>query len=197
LFPLFLLLRRRVGSALLFLTAAGAAIGVYELATQTVTFHRLINLTPQFAVLFVLGMGAASMINGGVLARRAQLMPWLALGLAATFVAICMVKGPIWVNKRYFWLDMVVGTAVALLPASLAADRRVGCTAFSSRPLSRPGCTLQHLLRAPADALAGVALRHRPDRCRQGAHLRCYSSWDCRRCCSARTSFRWYSRSRS
>jgi peptidoglycan/LPS O-acetylase OafA/YrhL len=140
LFPLFLLLRRRVGSALLFLTAAGTAVGVYELATQTVTFHRLINLTPQFAVLFVLGMGAASMINGGVRARRAQLMPWLALGLAATFVAICMVKGPVWVNSRYFWLDMVVGTAVALLLASLAADRPSWLhRLLSSRPLRSTG----------------------------------------------------------
>ena len=140
LFPLFLLFRRRIGSALLFLTAAGAAVGVYELATQTVRFHRLINLTPQFAVLFVLGMGAASMINGGVRARRAQVMPWLALGLAATFVAICMVKGPVWVNTRYFWLDMVVGTAVALLLASLTADRPSWLhRLLSSRPLRSTG----------------------------------------------------------
>jgi peptidoglycan/LPS O-acetylase OafA/YrhL len=140
LFPLFLLLRRRIGSAVLFLTVAAAAVGVYELATQTVTFHRLINVTPQFAVLFVLGIGAASMINGGVLGRRAQLMPWLALGLAATFVAICLVKGPVWVHARYFWLDMVVGTAVALLLASLAADRP-SCLhrILSSRPLRSTG----------------------------------------------------------
>jgi peptidoglycan/LPS O-acetylase OafA/YrhL len=140
LFPLFLLLRRRLGSALLFLAAAATAVGVYELATQTVTFHRLIGLTPQFAVLFVLGMAAASVINGGVLTRRAHLMPWLALGLAATFVAICVVKGPVWVNRRYFWLDLVAGTAVALLLASLAADRPSWLhRLLSSRPLRSTG----------------------------------------------------------
>jgi len=140
LFPLFLRLRRRLGSALLFLAAGVAAVGVYELATQTVTFHRLIGLTPQFAVLFVLGMGAASMINGGVLARRAYVMPWLALGLAAAFVAICVVKGSIWVNTRYFWLDLIVGTAVALLLASLAADQPGWLhRLLSSRPLRSTG----------------------------------------------------------
>jgi peptidoglycan/LPS O-acetylase OafA/YrhL len=141
LFPLFLLFRRRLGSALLFLGAGAAAVGVYELATRTLTFHRLIGLTPQFAVLFVLGMGAASMISGGgVLARRAHVMPWFASGLAATFVAVCLVKGPVWVSTRYFWLDLIVGTAVALLLASLAADRPGWLhRLLSSRPLRSTG----------------------------------------------------------
>jgi len=140
LFPLFLLLRRRLGTAALFLMATAAAVGIYELATQTVTFHRLIGLTPQFAALFVLGMGAASMINRGVLARRAAFLPWFALALAATFVAICVVKGPVWVNTRYFWLDLVVGTAVALMLAALAADRpRWLHRVLSSAPLRSTG----------------------------------------------------------
>ena len=104
------------------------------------TFHRLLGVTPQFAVLFVLGMGDAAMINGGMLARRAALMPWLALALGATFVAICVVKGSIWVNTRYFWLDIVLGTAVALLLASLAADRPSWLhRLLSSRPLRSTG----------------------------------------------------------
>lgn len=121
-FPLLLLILRRAGAPVMLgaVTVVVAAIGL--LAPVVPLVHLLIRLTPQFAVLFALGVVAAGVLGAGERVRR---LPWhWAAPLAAVPVfAVIAVQGSVWTVGNYFWIDIALGPSVALLLAAVATGR--------------------------------------------------------------------------
>jgi peptidoglycan/LPS O-acetylase OafA/YrhL len=140
-FPLLLLLLRRAGAAVMLglLTAVVATIGL--LAPEVHVVSMLMRLTPQFAVLFGLGVVAAGVV------RRCDRgdAPWWASGKVA-LVAVVPVLGLIaargqeWTVGHFFWVDLAIGPAVALLLAGVAAGRPAPLVrVLDTRPLRSLG----------------------------------------------------------
>jgi peptidoglycan/LPS O-acetylase OafA/YrhL len=123
LFPLFLLIRRRLGAAVLSVTVIAGVVLAYEAATHAASFSRILNVTPQFTALFVFGIVAAGVVRAGEGSRWLGLLPWGFSLLAASFAGLCAIKGSVWIDAHYFWVDVLVGVATAFLLASLAHGR--------------------------------------------------------------------------
>jgi peptidoglycan/LPS O-acetylase OafA/YrhL len=139
LFPLFLLLLRRTGPLRLASTVTVAVVVGYLLANGFDVFARFLNITPQYVALFAMGMAGAAVVASPP-ARRRRVLTLGAGALGLVFVVLCLVAGPVRVTDQYFWVDLLVGSATALMVAGLAAGgggvlRRV----FVSRPLAWVG----------------------------------------------------------
>ncbi|MFF3442173.1 acyltransferase family protein [Streptosporangium sp. NPDC002721] len=121
-FPLLLLILRRAGAAVMvgLVTAVVVAIGL--LAPGVPAVDMLMRLTPQFAVLFALGVVAAGVVGAGERARRLP-WHWLAPLAAAPVLAVIVVRGSVWTVAHYFWIDIALGPSVALLLAAVATGR--------------------------------------------------------------------------
>ncbi|WP_030924618.1 acyltransferase family protein [Streptosporangium amethystogenes] len=121
-FPLLLLILRRAGAAVMagLVTAVVVAIGL--LAPSVPAVDMLMRLTPQFAVLFALGVVAAGVVGAGERARRLP-WHWLAPLAAAPVLAVIVARGSVWTVAHYFWIDIALGPAVALLLAAVATGR--------------------------------------------------------------------------
>jgi peptidoglycan/LPS O-acetylase OafA/YrhL len=121
-FPLMLLVLRRIGAIVLLsaVTVIVSTIGL--LAPHVSVVQMLTRLTPEFALLFALGLVATAVLRAGVRVRRLPLQ-WLALAAFLPVLAVMLAKGSSWAVQHYFWLDMALGPAVALLLAALATGR--------------------------------------------------------------------------
>lgn len=120
LFPLMLLLIRR-GSAVVMLSLVGTAVALIGILSPTMpTVDKLMRLTPQFAVLFGLGVVAAGVLSADWTSR----VPWhwLALITAAPLLALITLSGSVWTVDHFFWVDILVGIPVALLLAAMATE---------------------------------------------------------------------------
>ncbi|WP_433250264.1 acyltransferase family protein [Streptosporangium sp. CA-135522] len=121
-FPLLLLVLRRAGAIVMLVavTVVVAAIGV--LAPSVHLVDMLMRLTPQFAVLFAVGVVAAGVIGAGERARRLP-WHWLALLAAVPVFAVIVIRGSVWTVEHYFWIDIALGPAVGLLLAGVVTGR--------------------------------------------------------------------------
>jgi peptidoglycan/LPS O-acetylase OafA/YrhL len=120
-FPLLLLLIRR-GSAAVMLSGVGTVVALIGiLAPTTPAIATLLRLTPQFAVLFALGVAAAGVLS----AEWPKRVPWqwLALITAVPIFALITMSGSVWTVGHFYWIDMLLGIPVSLLLASLATGR--------------------------------------------------------------------------
>lgn len=124
-FPLMVLILRRLGAAALLggVTALVAVIGL--LAPTVPAVAALMRLTPQFAVLFALGVVAA-----GVATRPDRpARPWpamLAVAAAVPVVVLIVANGPVWTVRHFFWIDLAIGPAAGLVLVSVATRRPAG-----------------------------------------------------------------------
>ena len=140
LFPLFLLIRRRFGPVTLVVLATAGVIVAQEAATHIHQVHGLLNLTPQFAALCVFGMAAGEVVTREVTPRIHKSMLVFAALLVGVFVVLAAVRGSVWIDTNYFWIDLVVGTAAALVLAALAGGSPARVHAVLARgPLRRTG----------------------------------------------------------
>ncbi len=118
-FPLFLLVRRLVGPAK---TVAAALVGIWAVsvvAHNSVPLHRLFDLSPQFAALFIFGMVAAQ----ATMRTEPGRVPWgwITTVSLAVSVALCAVLGSVRVlGGNLYWSDLVVGAIAACLLAALS-----------------------------------------------------------------------------
>jgi peptidoglycan/LPS O-acetylase OafA/YrhL len=139
LFPLLLLLLRWTGPRRLVAAVAALVVTGYLLATHVEVFHRFLNLTPQYLVLFAMGMAAAGVVRTGAGPRPR----WLLAGggaAAAGFLVLARVYGSEAVVRQFFWVDLLLGAAAALTIAGLAAGGGAGLRrALASRPLAWTG----------------------------------------------------------
>jgi peptidoglycan/LPS O-acetylase OafA/YrhL len=79
-----------------------------------------VRFTPQFAVGFALGVAAAGVVRG-----RMSRWPlaWLALGAAVPVLVLIALKGSVWTVEHYFWVDLAIAPAIALLLAAVASGQ--------------------------------------------------------------------------
>lgn len=124
LFPLFLWIIRRWGVKWLILLVSCGIVLVYLSATSFEPLERLLNVTPQFVALFVMGIGAAHFVKGATAPPQGR---WLVLGaslLSGLFVTLCITMDIEWIERQYFWIDFIAGGATACLLACLVPNPR-------------------------------------------------------------------------
>ncbi|MDP9863412.1 MULTISPECIES: acyltransferase family protein [Streptosporangium] len=121
-FPLLLLVLRRAGAAVMLGAVTVIVVAIGLLAPAVPAVGMLMRLTPQFAVLFAVGVVAAGVIAAGDRLRRLP-WHWLALLAAVPVLAVIVVRGSVWTVGNYFWIDIALGPAVGLLLAAVATGR--------------------------------------------------------------------------
>ncbi len=111
-FPLILLLGRWTSLKTAVLVTAVVVIVAHEIATTGAPFDKINHLTPQFLVLFAMGVLAVQL--GGERAASVR-RPLGAAALAAflAFVLLAASKGSEWVVAHFFWMDLLFGLGVA------------------------------------------------------------------------------------
>jgi peptidoglycan/LPS O-acetylase OafA/YrhL len=110
---------RSVGPTRLVGLASVGIIVLYGLATSVDPLGRLLNLSPQFVALFVMGMGAGHLVNKDVPARTGRRLLIAGSVLALLFIGLCVLLDLRVVEQQYFWIAFVAGGATACLVASL------------------------------------------------------------------------------
>jgi peptidoglycan/LPS O-acetylase OafA/YrhL len=123
--PLLLLIRRRAGAAavLAAVTVPVVAVGLLVPRVSAVSpVDKLTGLTPQLAPLFAMGV-----LGAGVLAAsdRVRRLPWqwLAALVAAPTLLLMVGKGSVWTVHHFFWIDLAIAPAMAMLLAGVATGR--------------------------------------------------------------------------
>ncbi|SDI65172.1 Peptidoglycan/LPS O-acetylase OafA/YrhL, contains acyltransferase and SGNH-hydrolase domains [Actinokineospora alba] len=117
LFPLVLLFRRKLGPVWMVAIFTTAVIGAQLVGENVGALDGILNLTPQFLALFVFGVAAAQVVRDG---RSPRGLATLGIGCFAAFGVLAAVKGSVWVDHAYFWIDLLVGVGTACILAALA-----------------------------------------------------------------------------
>jgi len=161
-FPVMLLVLRRAGAIAMLtaLTVPVALIGA--LAPHVHAAHWMLRFSPQFAVLFGVGVVAAKIVERP---SSARFWPWAALAAAVPVIVLIAVEGQQWTVGHFFWIDLALGPAAGLLLVAIASGRPRPMVRFlDTRPLRSLGSFSYslYLIHAPiVVALAGkVVLPH-------------------------------------
>ncbi|MFG2072149.1 acyltransferase family protein [Nonomuraea maritima] len=117
--PLMLLIIRRLG-----LTAMAASVTAVIVVVGVLAYHvplvaMLMRLTPQFAVLFAVGVLAAAVVRAPVAAP----LHWAAALAVAPVLVVIAVQGSTWTVANFFWIDIALAPAAGLLLASTVCGR--------------------------------------------------------------------------
>jgi peptidoglycan/LPS O-acetylase OafA/YrhL len=122
-FPLLLLLVRRVGAVVMVGTVVLVVATVGIASSDDRGLHAfVIQSPPDLAALFALGVMAAGIV-GASRARQAWPWAWLALAAAAPVLATIWWRGSVWTIDHLLWIDLALGPAIACLLAALATGR--------------------------------------------------------------------------
>jgi peptidoglycan/LPS O-acetylase OafA/YrhL len=121
-FPLLLLMRRRAGAAatLAAITVPVIAAGLLHLGISAA--DKSTGFTVELAPLFTLGLIAAGILTANDRIRRWP-WHWLAALAATPVILLINVKGSVWTVNRYYWIDLAIGPAIAMLLAAVASQR--------------------------------------------------------------------------
>ncbi|WP_433306394.1 acyltransferase family protein [Actinoplanes sp. CA-030573] len=159
-FPLMLLLLRRAGAVVMVsvVTVVVAAVGV--LAPHVAAVQLLMRLTPQFALLFAVGLAAAGILRASDRVRR---LPWQWFAFAAAVPALVwlVLSGTVGFAGHLFWVDLACAPAIALLLAAVATGRpRPLRRLLDTRPVRRLGTFSYslYLIHAPLVLIVGEKL---------------------------------------
>lgn len=134
-FPLMLLLRRRLGPVVLLAAVTLPVIALGLLAEGQNPSEGRIGLTPHLAPLFTLGLVAAGVLVAPERVRRLP-WPWLTALAGVPVLVLILLQGSAWTVNHYFWVDLALGPAMALLVAGVAVGRPAGLLRLlDSRPL--------------------------------------------------------------
>lgn len=147
--PLLLLVIRRAGAAAMLAAVfvPVALIGIF--APRVHVVDMLMRFTPQFAVGFAAGVVASGVVREGM--RRLP-WHWFALIAAAPVFTLIVVKGSVWTVTNFFWVDLALIPAIALLLAGVATGRPAPLVSFlDTRPIRSLGSFSYslYLLHAP------------------------------------------------
>jgi peptidoglycan/LPS O-acetylase OafA/YrhL len=113
LFPLLLLMWRRLRPIWTVTVVTGVVVGLYVTSLVVPEIDPVNNLTPQLLVAFVFGMLAA---NRAELPRMlGRSVPLLAIATAGGVILVmaAVLAGPEWIVARYFWVDLLVAGLAA------------------------------------------------------------------------------------
>ncbi|MET7781253.1 acyltransferase [Streptomyces sp. NPDC005388] len=121
-FPLLLLVRRRLGAAVLVASVTLLVIARGLLAPNASPVEGVNWLTPNLAPVFVAGLVGAGIV---VAPERIRRLPWhwLAALAALPVVALVVIKGSVWTVDHYFWIDLAVAPAMTMMIAAVATGR--------------------------------------------------------------------------
>jgi peptidoglycan/LPS O-acetylase OafA/YrhL len=137
--PLLLLIRRRAGAAAVLVAVTVPVVAINLLVPSVSPVDKLRGLTPEFAPLFAVGMLAAGVIAADERVRRLP-WQWLATLVAAPVVLLMIFNGPVWTVSHYFWIDLAVAPAIAMLLAAVATGRPAPLVwLLSTRPVRSLG----------------------------------------------------------
>ena len=121
-FPLLLWIRRRAGAVAL-LACATLPVVAFGLAAPGGTPAEGDNgLTPNLLPVFAIGLAGAGIIAASDRIRRLP-WHWLAAAAAAPVGYLILHKGSVWTAQHYFWMDLAVAPAMAMLLAAVATGR--------------------------------------------------------------------------
>jgi peptidoglycan/LPS O-acetylase OafA/YrhL len=121
-FPLLLLLRRRLGglAVVALATLPVVAVGLLVPRVSSVSpSDKLGWLTPQLAPLFALGLVGAGAVVAGDRIRRLP-WAWLAALAAAPVLVVMIGAGTVWTVKHFFWVDLALAPALVMLLVAVA-----------------------------------------------------------------------------
>jgi peptidoglycan/LPS O-acetylase OafA/YrhL len=157
LLPLGLMILRKTGGTVLLVATLVPVLFIGIVAPSVPAVHLLTRFTPQFAVGFTSGMLAAGVAGNNRLRRYPW--QWLALGAALPALGLIVVRGSVWTVEHYFWVDLAVMPAIALLLAAIAAGTRGPLVWFlDTAPLRRLGAFSYSLYLVHAPIIVAVAL---------------------------------------
>ena len=138
-FPLLVLMRRRFSTAAVLAAVTVPVVAMGLLRPGMATADKLTGVAPQFAPLFAVGVLAAGVVAARDRIRRMP-WPWLAAFAAAPVVVLIILNGSVWTVRHYFWIDLAVSPAIALLLAGVATHRTGPLVRLlTTRPLRRLG----------------------------------------------------------
>ncbi len=120
--PLLLLIRRRAGAVAVLAATTVPVVALGLSGTSVSTVDKLTGLTPQFVPLFAVGMVGAGVIAAGDRVRRLP-WHWLAALAAAPVLLLMILKGSVWTVHNYYWIDLAIGPAIAMLLAAVTTGR--------------------------------------------------------------------------
>jgi peptidoglycan/LPS O-acetylase OafA/YrhL len=162
LFPLLLLIRRRLGAVVLL--AAGTLPLIAYGVSRGVPAEGATGLMPHLVPVFVAGIVAA-----GIKAR----LPWHWLS-AATILPVLYVihlTGPYWTAHHYFWVDLAITPGLTMLILAVATGSAPWLTRLlASRPLDGLGRISYSLYLIHLPVLTVLAKRVAPHYAEKGAH---------------------------
>ncbi|MEU3862962.1 acyltransferase [Streptomyces sp. NPDC028722] len=122
LFPLFLLVRRRLSATVLIACVTLPVIAHGLMVADASPAEGNNWLAPHLAPVFVAGVIGAGVV---VASERVQRLPWgWFAGLAAMPVlALGLIHGSVWTVNHYAWVDLAIAPAMTMLLAAVATGR--------------------------------------------------------------------------
>jgi peptidoglycan/LPS O-acetylase OafA/YrhL len=121
-FPLLILLRRRLGAMITLAAVFVPVIALGLLVPHGSPTAQLSGLTPQLAPLFAMGLVAAGITTASERIRRLP-WQWLAALCGAPVVVLMLVKGSVWTVAQFFWIDLAISPAMGMLLAAVSIGR--------------------------------------------------------------------------
>ncbi|MFF7597994.1 acyltransferase family protein [Streptomyces mirabilis] len=121
-FPLLLLVRRRLGAVVLVASVTLLVVAHGLLAPNASPVEGVNWLTPNLAPVFVAGLVGAGIVVAPEKVRRLP-WHWLAALAALPVVALVVGKGSAWTVDHYFWIDLAVAPAMTMMIAAVATGR--------------------------------------------------------------------------
>lgn len=154
--PLLFLLVRRAGLLAMLLVVSAPVLVVGTFAPSVPALDLFTRFTPQLAFGFAMGVWAAGL--AAEQGRSAIAWGWLALAAAVPPVVMIYLQGSVWAVEHYFWVDLAVAPAVALLLTALARGRaRPAGAVLDVAPLRRLGAFSYSLYLVHAPVVVAVA----------------------------------------
>ncbi|MFE2969160.1 acyltransferase family protein [Streptomyces sp. NPDC059340] len=121
-FPLLLLVRRRLGAVVLVAGVTLLVVARGLLAPNASPVEGVNWLTPNLAPVFVAGLVGAGIVVAPEKVRRLP-WHWLAALAALPVLALVVIKGSVWTVDHYFWIDLAVAPAMTMMIAAVATGR--------------------------------------------------------------------------
>jgi peptidoglycan/LPS O-acetylase OafA/YrhL len=170
LFPLFLLIRRRLGALMLLAVVTVPVLLLSLTAPHGTPPEGDTGLTPHLAPVFVAGLVAAGVVTASA---RFRALPWLWLALAACAPVLLLIyaKGSYWTGHHYFWIDLAITPGLTMLIVAVATRPAGALTRLlSSRPLARLGKISYSLYLIHLPILTVLAKKVAPHHVERGPH---------------------------